>query len=96
MCKPRPGRAIADCPQALGFGAAVGINLDKTAIYVRELLYPDVLRIGHDADGNDAMRELMFSNLAVLTLDLGLHALGVRLDIFNTCTGHDCHALFGQ
>ena len=69
--QPRARRAVADRPQALGGGAAVGIDLDEAAVELgARLLEPEVLGVGGDADGDDDVAVLAGLDLAVLALDL--------------------------
>jgi hypothetical protein len=70
--QPRARRAIADGPQALGAGAAVAVDLDEAAVDLGTgLLEPDVLGVGDNADGDDAVAELGVLDLAALVLDCG-------------------------
>ena len=61
-----------------------------------ELLEPDVLGVGDDADGDDAVGEALLGDLAVLGLDLGGDALGVGLEALDPGAGQQGHALLGE
>src|SRR5690606_9064401 len=94
--EPWSRHAVADRPQALGLGAAVGVDLDKSAVHVDQLLEADVLGGRNDADGDDDMAVLAALDLAVLALGLRGDALVGVLELLDRGTGPDRHALPGE
>src|SRR5690606_23227247 len=94
--QPRTRRTVTDRPDPLGLRAAIRIDLDEPAVHFDELLEPDVLGVGDDADGDDDVAVFARLDLAVLALDLRRDALVRDLEFLERGAGLDRHALFGQ
>ena len=95
MRQPRRGGDVANRPKAGHVGAAVGIGFEETAIHLyAKRFQPDILGIGNNANGDDAMCELRSRDFSVLALNRCRYASSSRLQAFDTRPGHDGHALF--
>ena len=71
--------------------------MNPRSSFAPSLLQPDVLGVGHDADGDDDVAELALSTLPSLPLILALTRLGApTLSSSTPGAGADRHALLGQ
>ena len=89
---------VADRPDAGHVGAAHRVGLDEAAVRRHaELLEPDVLGVGDDADGDDGVAEALLGDLAVLGLDLARRRpCASALSALDAGAGEDRHALLGR
>ena len=84
---------IAQMPVDIGAAIAVGVDMALVGLHA-ELLEPDILGVGDDADRDDGVAEALLVDLAVLGLDLRRDALGVGLELLDARrrSGSSCPA----